>query len=80
MTEFGERGAGNELRPRKFQAQKNKSQINPNVQNSKFETTELVASQTKDLSTAVHNGFYIGRHGYEKRCDTSAVLVSVIDY
>jgi hypothetical protein len=39
------------LRPRKFQAPKNKSQTNPNDPNSKFETAELVAGQTKRLPT-----------------------------
>jgi hypothetical protein len=32
-------GAGDELRPRKSQAPKDKFQTNPNNQNSKFETT-----------------------------------------
>ena len=76
----GVRGAGNELRPRKFQAPKNKSQINPNDQNSKFETTELVAGQTKRLPIVGPNGMINAGPEYPKRWDTASVRVSVIDY
>jgi len=40
---------GDSLRLRKFQAPKNKSQINPNDPNSKFETTEFIAGKAIEL-------------------------------
>jgi hypothetical protein len=56
----------------KFQAPKTKFQTNPNDPNSKF--------QTNDLSTVVPNGIITGRLRFEKRCDSTAVNVLVIEY
>ncbi len=80
MTGYGLRVAGDELRPRKFQAQKNKVQTNPNDPISKFETAELVAGQTKRLPTVGPNGIINGGPEYPKCWDTASARVSVIDY
>ena len=87
------RVAGEKLRPRKFQAPKSKSQMvrqahhpepgrraNPNDPNSKFETAELVAGQTKRLPTVGPNGMINGGSEYPKCWDTASVRVSVIEY
>jgi hypothetical protein len=72
--------AGYELRPRKLQAPKNKSQTNPNDPNSKFETAELVAGQTKRLLTVGGNGMINDGPEYPKCRDTASARVSVIEY
>jgi len=77
---YGLRVAGDELRPRKFQAPKNKSQTNPNDPNSKFETAELVAEQTKRLPTVGPNGMINGGPEYPKCWNTASARVSVIEY
>ena len=74
------RVTGEELRPRKFQAPKSKSQTNPNDPNSKFETTELVAGQTKRLLTVGPNGMINGGPEYPKYWDTASARVLVIEY
>ena len=84
---------GDELRPRKFQAPKNKSQTvrqahrpepgrraNPNDPNSKFETAEIVAGQTKRLPITGPNGMINGGPEYPKCWDTASARVSVIEY
>ncbi len=87
------RVAWDELRPRKLQAPKNKSQMvrqahhpepgrraNPNDSNSKFETAELVVGQTKRLLTVGGNGMINDGPEYPKCRDTASARVSVIEY
>jgi hypothetical protein len=58
--------------PRKFQAPKTKSQINPDDLNSKFQTKEAPAGVQKDITT--------DRSGSAKRRGTAVLNVLVIEY